>query len=276
MGERANLQAAGQAGLGLAHEPHNHLPPSSAQPTAGTRRSLYEVLGVTNVATLREIKVAYKKKAQQTHPDKGGDPTGETFREVNNAYQILSDDVKRRRYDEAQNCGVSHDFVDMDINPFDLFAAFFASEPKAAEIRDVLEINMAHQRTGCVLSVLIEPEVMNANGEVQQVQERVQVRIPPGVRQGEFVPVLNKGCQEQGKLPGDWLFGITIVAGHDDLVPGQVIQTIGLQSPELNGVRGVLITWSAKDQNWQVALETHPKNVILLRRANLQAAVHAL
>lgn len=58
---------------------------------------LYDLLSVPKNASMDDIKKAYKKLAVQHHPDKGGDP--EKFKEIANAYQILSDEEQRKRYD---------------------------------------------------------------------------------------------------------------------------------------------------------------------------------
>ncbi|MDO8463335.1 MAG: molecular chaperone DnaJ [bacterium] len=58
----------------------------------------YSTLGVAKGATADEIKRAFRKLAQQHHPDKGGDP--ERFKEINEAYQILSNAEKRQQYDQ--------------------------------------------------------------------------------------------------------------------------------------------------------------------------------
>ncbi len=61
-------------------------------------RDYYEILGVAKGASSDEIKKAFRKKAHEYHPDKGGgDP--DKFKEINEAYQILSDEGKRQRYD---------------------------------------------------------------------------------------------------------------------------------------------------------------------------------
>lgn len=62
-------------------------------------KNLYDELGVPTHATLEEIKKAYRKKAQENHPDKGGDT--ETFQAISKAYEILSDGLKRQQYDET-------------------------------------------------------------------------------------------------------------------------------------------------------------------------------
>ena len=66
------------------------------------KRDYYEVLGVSKGATADEIKKAYRKKAIKYHPDKNpGDKQAEdNFKEAAEAYEILSDDAKRQRYDQ--------------------------------------------------------------------------------------------------------------------------------------------------------------------------------
>jgi DnaJ-class molecular chaperone len=60
-------------------------------------KELYNLLGVSPTASSDEIRSAYKKAALKEHPDKGGNE--ETFKKIAQAYQILSDDEKRRHYD---------------------------------------------------------------------------------------------------------------------------------------------------------------------------------
>src|ERR1700693_1705708 len=59
--------------------------------------NLYKILGIKNTATLEQIKKAHRKKVKKHHPDIGGDP--EIFRQIQEAYDILSDPEKRRAYD---------------------------------------------------------------------------------------------------------------------------------------------------------------------------------
>lgn len=62
-------------------------------------KDYYDILGVDKNASQDEIKKAYRKKAHKYHPDKeGGDE--EKFKEVNKAYQVLSDEQKRKQYDQ--------------------------------------------------------------------------------------------------------------------------------------------------------------------------------
>lgn len=85
---------------------------------------LYEQLELSRDAGPDEIKKAYRKLAVKYHPDKGGDP--EKFKEISNAYQILSDPDKKQRYDQLGDDG----FRDMEaggpgMDPTSIFEQFF-------------------------------------------------------------------------------------------------------------------------------------------------------
>lgn len=76
-----------------------------------TKRDLYEVLGVSRNASADEIKRAYRKLAMQYHPDRNPeDGAAERFKEVKDAYEILSDPEKRARYDQFGHAGLDGGF----------------------------------------------------------------------------------------------------------------------------------------------------------------------
>jgi len=116
------------------------------------KTSLYDDLAVDKKATPDQIKKAFRKKAKQTHPDNGGNSN--EFRTIAKAYNILSDDEKRKRYDNGENpdninqsntheqqvmstvLGIFNDIVDQNIDlnhdPFDIIRqTLHANEEKA-------------------------------------------------------------------------------------------------------------------------------------------------
>lgn len=133
------------------------------------KRDYYEVLGVSKGAGDDEIKKAYRKEAKKYHPDlHPGDKQAETkFKEINEAYEVLSDSDKRARYDQYGHAGVDpnfgaggsgfdgggFDFSDI----FDMFGSFGGfggsnrrNAPKrGADIRKMIEISFEEAAFGC-------------------------------------------------------------------------------------------------------------------------------
>jgi DnaJ-class molecular chaperone len=70
----------------------------------------YEILGISPIASADVIKAAYRKKAAQYHPDKNQSPDAPTrFREVQEAYEVLSDAERRKAYDEYRQRNLIED-----------------------------------------------------------------------------------------------------------------------------------------------------------------------
>ncbi len=146
---------------------------------AEQKRDYYEVLGVSKSASDDEIKKAYRKLAKQYHPDMNpGDKTAETrFKEVNEAYEILSDKDKRARYDQFGHAGVDPNFNSggfgggfggfdgsMDFDLGDIFSSFFGGgggtrartgPQRGGDIRVQLTIDFEEAAFGCEKEITV-------------------------------------------------------------------------------------------------------------------------
>ncbi len=93
------------------------------------KRDYYEVLGVSKEATKEEIKKAYRKQALKYHPDKnpGDKKSEENFKEAAEAYEVLSNDEKKARYDRYGHAGMGNNgggFSGQGMTVDDIFSSF--------------------------------------------------------------------------------------------------------------------------------------------------------
>lgn len=131
---------------------------------ATTERDYYELLGVERTASEAEIKRAFRKLARELHPDVSDDPDAEErFKEVVEAYEVLSNDERRQLYDRFGHAGLrsrgftptSFDFGTLG----DLFSAFFGDDvfgvgtrggrsARGGDVAAEIEIELAEAATG--------------------------------------------------------------------------------------------------------------------------------
>lgn len=224
------------------------------------KRDYYEVLGVSRQASQAQIKRAYREKAKRYHPDRNkSDPrAAEKFKEVQEAYDTLSDEQQRAAYDRFGHAGVGakpegvHFSVGPDgqrvykwspsggIDPGDLedlFSSFGVGggdvferfvggfgrrrrgkedgdrarkpAPKGKDVEQTANLSFEQAAQG----TSIELDVAGLAGDPTS-RERLTVRIPPGVRQGQRIRLKNKGLAEHPGGPRGDLYIVCKVRPH--------------------------------------------------------------
>jgi curved DNA-binding protein len=207
-------------------------------------KDYYTVLGVAPDADDQAIKQAYRKLARQYHPDvnPGDKQAEERFKEINEAYQALSDPERRRKYDELreqyqrwQQRGGAGDFnwgqwqatpgqqvYTYNATPEDLedlfgdaspFSDFFSSvfgQPRSGRA--------ARPRRGRDAEVLVEISLEEAfHGTTRSMQigeRRIEAKIPPGARTGTRVRLSGQGSPSNSGGPAGDLYLVVQVAPH--------------------------------------------------------------
>jgi molecular chaperone DnaJ len=136
-----------------------------------TKRDYYEVLGLARGATEDEIRKAYRKLARQFHPDVNKEPDAESvFKEINEAYEVLSDTDKRAAYDRFGHAAVSGAGAGQAYNPFggagspfaDIFETFVASAARQARSTPSRGQHLAYR-----LSLEFEEAVFGASKDLE-------------------------------------------------------------------------------------------------------------
>ena len=112
---------------------------------AGSSENYYEVLGVHSTASSAEIKRAYRHKVRATHPDLSqGAPDPALFRQVQRAYEVLSNPIDRTRYDMVMGLGAYAGHVRFYRRSFErlfdsLFGKLRTAMNSTAELSDLVE-----------------------------------------------------------------------------------------------------------------------------------------
>ena len=194
-------------------------------------KSLYDTLGVSENATESEIKKAYRKLARQYHPDVNKTPEAEEkFKEINAAYEVLSDKEKKAQYDQFgdQMFGGQNfqDFarsqggnVDLDEILRQMFGGggfggarggFGGASGFGGGFGGFSEhqqpVNLDLETT---ITVPFHTAVLGGKHHVNIEGESFDIKIPAGIKSGEKLRVRGKG-RKQGGRSGDLYLKITI------------------------------------------------------------------
>lgn len=191
-------------------------------------KDYYKILGVDKSASKEDIKKSFRKLAHQYHPDKTkNDPTAsQKFKEVSEAYSVLSDDTKRKQYDTFGSAGPGgggfggfnpgQGFGGFDFSGFggqgfgangvefdlgDIFSEFFGSgrgrrPRKGATITVDLQISFRES-------------IFGAEKDIAVNKEHFSVKIPAGIENGQGLRIPGKGESGEGG-PGDLIVRVWV------------------------------------------------------------------
>jgi curved DNA-binding protein len=203
-------------------------------------KDYYDILGVSKKATDEEIKRAYRKMAMKYHPDRNPNKkeAEERFKEINEAYAVLSDQEKRKQYDTFGAEGFRQRFTQEDIfRGFDfdeILSGLFGGRGRREfrfggrggfDFGDIFSGQGGYQDTGRMpqrgedilyeLSISLEEAASGGEKRVSYRKngriEEVSVKIPKGIPTGKKLRLAGKGMQgRNGGPPGDLYLQISV------------------------------------------------------------------
>lgn len=160
-------------------------------------KDYYSILGVKKDATADEIKRAYRKLAHEHHPDKGGNT--DRFKEINEAYQVLSDSQKRTAYDQFGTA----DFGGNGFNYEDLFRQGGRSGGFSGfgGFGDVFEsfFGQAFSQVQVEIHVRLSQALLGDTVHFENAQgETIELKLPPATQDGQAFRFVGKGMPYRG------------------------------------------------------------------------------
>lgn len=197
-----------------------------------SKRDYYEVLGIQKGASDDEIKKAFRKLAIKYHPDKNpGDKVAEEkFKEVNEAYSVLSDKTKRQRYDQFGHAGVGGAGAGGAGNPFEGFNFngqsfnFDFGGAGTGGLDDILGAMFGFgggfrgARRGrdyrTTATIDFEEAIFGTTKNISVDGESIKLKIPAGIYDGQQIRLAGKGgpAPQEGGQRGDLYVEIRVRA----------------------------------------------------------------
>ena len=196
-------------------------------------KSLYETLGISETASVDEIKKAYRKLARKYHPDVNKDKDAEDkFKEINAAYEVLSDPEKKQQYDQfgdsmfgGQNF---HDFargqgqgVDLDEILRQMFGqqgGFGSSGFSQSGFGGFGGFNQGFNEpdldTQAQITIPFDVAILGGKQHISLNNDSFDIKIPEGIKNGQKIRAKGKGKSYQGKR-GDLIIKINVASSPE-------------------------------------------------------------
>ena len=170
------------------------------------KRDYYEVLGVNKNADAATIKRAYRKLAKKYHPDsnEGNASAAEHFKEVNEAYDVLSDEKKRKLYDQFGHAAFEEGAGNYGNAQGSPFGSGFGGvhEERGQNIETEVPISFEEAVFGCDKRFTLS----SSDGKSQNFE----VHIPAGIANGQSVRLKGKGQKGYNGKDGDLLIKVKV------------------------------------------------------------------
>lgn len=198
--------------------------------------SLYDTLGISKGASSEEIKKAYRRLARKYHPDINKDAGAEDkFKEINAAYEILSDDKKRAQYDQYGDAMFGgqnfHDFASSSANMGDLneilrnifsggfgsaaggfssfsrggFGGFSSSDFDGGFGGFAQDLDIKAR-----VNIPFEVAVLGGEHRINLNGESLKIKIPNGINDGEKLRIKGKGKTSKNAGSGDLILTVSV------------------------------------------------------------------
>lgn len=177
-------------------------------------KDYYKILGVEKNASEEEIKKAFRKLAHAHHPDKSGGDEAK-FKEVSEAYAVLSDKKKRQQYDAFGSAGAGGFQGGFDPSQFGFdFSGFGAQGFDSGDLSDILSSIFGGRRVRRGRDIAVDIELSfqeSIFGAERKVvinskfvkQKEVSISVPAGIDDGQMIRLSGMGETLEGGLPGD-------------------------------------------------------------------------